>query len=503
VLRRIVLIAFIAVLAPAASAQAAATVVRQADGTLQYTAGAEQTSLTLTQTATTLKLDQGFGGAGFGAIVPSNCSVSGTAMTCTTIPPRVSIFLGATADTVGPAEGTSLTVPLVVNGGAGDDELTGGFGRDQLFGGPGADRLDGGAEADTLDGGPDGDLLTGGPGADDLHGGDGFDAVTYAASLTPVSVSHDETADDGMPNEGDDVHSDVEDVRGTPGADTISLGPADDVIDAGAGDDVIDGGAGFDAYDAGPGNDTVNARDGNAERVDCGDGTDTATVDVVDRVVNCETVIASPALVADADGDGFAKGADCNDGDAAIHPGAVDTPDDGIDQDCSGADATVLDRDGDGFPRPLDCNDGNAAVHPGAREVPGNQVDENCDGRSDPFPYLGSPVARAFTVFPGRYTAITALAVEQVPAGATVEVRCGGRGCPYKRFHRHIKKRAKRLQLEPPFRHARLKPGARVEVRVTQAHTVGRDVVFVMQRRALPRIETLCLPPGKTEASAC
>src|SRR5205814_8008098 len=30
---------------------------------------------------------------------------------------------------------------------------------------------------------------------------------------------------------------------------------------------------------------------------------------------------------------------DCNDGSAAIHPGAFDTPGDGIDQDCNGRDA--------------------------------------------------------------------------------------------------------------------------------------------------------------------
>ena len=44
----------------------------------------------------------------------------------------------------------------------------------------------------------------------------------------------------------------------------------------------------------------------------------------------------------DFDRDGSSKllgGGDCDDGDAARHPGAVDTPADGIDQDCDGADA--------------------------------------------------------------------------------------------------------------------------------------------------------------------
>jgi hypothetical protein len=44
----------------------------------------------------------------------------------------------------------------------------------------------------------------------------------------------------------------------------------------------------------------------------------------------------------DDDGDSSRADVDCNDGDAAIHPGAVDTCGDTIDQDCSGTDATCM-----------------------------------------------------------------------------------------------------------------------------------------------------------------
>ena len=43
----------------------------------------------------------------------------------------------------------------------------------------------------------------------------------------------------------------------------------------------------------------------------------------------------------DVDGDGYASDVDCNDNDATINPGAVDTPFDNIDDDCNGVAATL------------------------------------------------------------------------------------------------------------------------------------------------------------------
>ncbi len=76
---------------------------------------------------------------------------------------------------------------------------------------------------------------------------------------------------------------------------------------------------------------------------------------------------------------------DCDDGDASVNPGASETPYDGIDQDCSGADLT--DVDGDGYACACvtggtDCNDRDSSTHPGAAESADGR-DNDCDGSVD------------------------------------------------------------------------------------------------------------------------
>jgi Putative metal-binding motif/Bacterial pre-peptidase C-terminal domain len=80
----------------------------------------------------------------------------------------------------------------------------------------------------------------------------------------------------------------------------------------------------------------------------------------------------------DGDGDGYAPPQDCNDTNAAIHPGATDIAHDGIDQNCDGHDN--LDGDADGYPTPQDCNDNQSSIHPGATDIPDNGIDEDCSG---------------------------------------------------------------------------------------------------------------------------
>ncbi len=108
---------------------------------------------------------------------------------------------------------------------------------------------------------------------------------------------------------------------------------------------------------------------------------------------DCDNV-ADEDFDLDADGVATCFG-DCDDADSSIHAGATETPYDGIDQDCDGAD--LVDVDGDGFKAVEaggnDCDDNDPdlnprdtpGVYPGAEEVC-DGLDNDCNGWTDDIP---------------------------------------------------------------------------------------------------------------------
>lgn len=97
---------------------------------------------------------------------------------------------------------------------------------------------------------------------------------------------------------------------------------------------------------------------------------------------------------ADFDGDGYSEDqGDCDDHDPTVYPYApeggapgVHLPD-GKDNDCDGIVDNHLpgfDDDGDGYTEYQgDCNDADRNVNPGAMDVPDNGIDEDCNGVID------------------------------------------------------------------------------------------------------------------------
>ena len=94
-----------------------------------------------------------------------------------------------------------------------------------------------------------------------------------------------------------------------------------------------------------------------------------------------------------------------------------------------------------------------------------------------------------------RYTRVTRLAVTAVPAGAVIEVRCSGKGCPFKR------KRTSR-ELTSLFAKAKLRPGATIKIDISSRGLIGRYFEYRIRAAKLPRARTLCLTAGGTP-TAC
>ena len=103
---------------------------------------------------------------------------------------------------------------------------------------------------------------------------------------------------------------------------------------------------------------------------------DDLTVDGVDQ--NCDGLDGI-----DVDGDGWASstsgGRDCDDEESLVHPLAGEVCD-GVDNDCDGGIDNVADGDGDGFDACTDCDDDDTGIHPGALDTFGDAIDQNCDG---------------------------------------------------------------------------------------------------------------------------
>jgi hypothetical protein len=115
-----------------------------------------------------------------------------------------------------------------------------------------------------------------------------------------------------------------------------------------------------------------------------------------------------------------------------------------------------------------------------------------------------------------KFTTVKQLTVTGIPAGATVTVRCSGKGCPFSsksrassgggttklvglfNFTTRAKKgkRARRVV-------SKLAVKDHVEIQVTAPGKIGRDVLFVIRARKNPVVGASCLAPTTNAKVTC
>jgi hypothetical protein len=111
------------------------------------------------------------------------------------------------------------------------------------------------------------------------------------------------------------------------------------------------------------------------------------------------------------------------------------------------------------------------------------------------------PIVRSSFQTSGSRTRFLSLGVSNAPGGSRVQLSCRGSGCPFtlKRFT----PRAGKVNLLPALKSRRLRPGARIEVKVTGSRKEVKVVRLTIRRGRAPLKFVGCAPAGGGRLGRC
>ncbi len=108
---------------------------------------------------------------------------------------------------------------------------------------------------------------------------------------------------------------------------------------------------------------------------------------------------------------------------------------------------------------------------------------------------------RTFWARAPRYVLLRTMTVTQLPAGATVQQRCKGKGCPFAK--RTLRIRKHKANGAKGFKHAKLRRGTTLQIWITVPGKIGKVVVYTVPKKGFPKGKQRCLPPDATKPVKC
>ena len=164
-----------------------------------------------------------------------------------------------------------------------------------------------------------------------------------------------------------------------------------------------------------------------------------------------------------------------------------------------------VDADHDGVSPPTDCNDNRADIHPGAVDVPHDGIDQDCNGSDAPLPAAAFDDLR----LPGDVPEQRVLALH----GAAHQPRAQGLGdrgrLPRPRLPKgksvrtRVRESRSSLSILGKLARAKLRKGAVLEVKVQSKDAVGRVTRWEIRGTKTPKRKDACMAPGAKKLALC